>query len=188
MARNEPVVVHTTASRVNVYVRPGSKRTSKWDFIVSHDMPNGEPHQVFHRDFLLDIYRKRQVAPDAFPVLVDHLIEIIDRANGITSFPPALVYFSQNQVKNLQNSGLPKSVGYELELFLVLFELVQIQEETNYPNGWLPTKLYETVRDSPEDLDEIAYLTEVGVPRRESRRNLRLRDELLAALRGIVAD
>ena len=186
MAVNESVVVRKTAGGVKVYARPGSKRTSEWDFIISYDRPNEEPHQVFHRDFIIDIYRKRQVAPDAFPTLVDHLIEIIKGATGVTSFPPELIHFSQDHVENLLSSGLPNTVGYDLELFLVLFEFVQIQEETNYPGGWLPTELYETVRDTPEDLDRVAYLTEVGVPRRESRRNLRQRDKLLTELRGIV--
>ena len=187
MAANEPVVVYTTASRVNVYVRRGSKSTSKLDFIVSHDVPNDELYQVFHRDFLIDIYRKRQVTPDAFPALVDHLIGIITRVEVVKGFPPALVQFRKSHVNDLTHLGVPNEEGYDLELFLVLFELVQIQEKTNYPRGWLPTELYETLRDNPEDLDRLAYLTEVGVPRREYRKNMRLRDELLAELRRIVA-
>ena len=185
MAVSEPEVVYTTADGVNVYVRPGFKK--KWDFIVSHDRPNDEPHQVFHRDFILDIYRKRQAAPDSFHALVDHLIEVINRAKGVTSFPPALVYFSQDHVKNLLHSGVANTVGYDVELLLVLFELVQIQEETNYPGGWVPKKLYGTLRDDPLDLEEIAYQTEVVVSYRENSKTLRQRDELLAELRGIGA-
>ena len=184
MAVNDPVVVHTTADGINVYVRPGTKK--EWDFIVSHGRPNGETHQVFHRDLILDIYRKRQVALDASRALVNHLIEIIDRAEKVNSFPPALAYFSQDHVKTLLCAGLPNTEGYDLELFLVVFEMVQIQEETNYPRGWLPKKLYGTLRDDPQDLEEIAYLTEVVVPYRESPKTLRQRDELLAELRGVV--
>ena len=176
MAVNEPRVVHTTAGGINVYVRPGFKK--KWDFIVSYSKPNAEPYQVFHRDFIRDIYLKRRAAPGAFHALVDHLIEIINRAQGVTSFPPALVYFSQDHVRKLLRVGVPNAAGYDLELFLVSFELVQIQEETNYKPSKLPTQLYGTLRNNPEDLGEIVRLTEWNRPGRQAT--------LIAELREIV--
>ena len=174
MTASEPVAVHTTAKGIKVYVRRGGKK--EWDFIVTHDRPGGETHQVLHRDFVCDLYRKRQAAPEASDGLVGHLLDIINRAQGVTSFPPALVYFSREHVKNLLDSGLPSTVGYDLELLLVLFELVQIQEETNYPHGWLPTKLYETIRDSPDDLNEIARLTEWRSGKRQATLIVELRE------------
>ena len=179
----ETVVIHTTANGINVYARPGGKE--KWDFIVSHDRADNTIHQVFHRDFICDFYRKRQVAPRASRALVDHLIGIINRARGVSSFPPSLVHFSQEHVEKLFQEGVPSTEGFDLELLLVLFELVQIQEETNYPGGWVPRKLYGMLRENPDDLEGIAYQTEVVVPYRENRRSLRRKDELLAELRCI---
>ena len=124
--------------------------------------------------------------PNASRALVDHLIGIINGAQGVSSFPPALGYFSHDHVEKLVQAGVPSTEGYDLELLLVLFELVQIQEETNYPDGWVPRKLYGMLKDNPDDLQGIAYQTEVVLPYRENRRSLRRRDDLLAELLNIV--
>ena len=177
-------LVHATAAGTKVVVEPGIK--SRRDFIVSYSIPNGSSHRVLHSELIVDLYRKRAANPGSAEVFVAHLVEMIARTSGAKAFPPELVQFDIENVDRLAQMGLPSETGYDLELFLVLFELVQIQEETNYPAGWLPRTLYEHIRDAGDDLERVAYLTEVGVPRREYPSRLAARDQLLQMLRRVV--
>ena len=177
-------VVYRTANGVNVYVEPGRK--SPLDFIVSHDTDDGGNHRVYHRDFILDIYLKRNAQPEAALELVNYFVDIVENSEGTQQYPPTLVQFDAGQVERFQDSGLGGAGGYDLELLFVLFELVQIQEETNYKGGWVPKELYTTVRDDTMNLERISYLTEIVVPSCENKRTLAARDNLLRDLREIV--
>ncbi len=174
----------TTANGAKVYVEPGTK--SRWDFRVSHSRTEDTPYTVFHRDFVREVYQRRAVQPLITDQLIDHFICIIKNARGVTSFPPSLVQFRQEQVEHFRNMGLKDISKYDIELLLVLFELVQIQEETNYPNGWVPTKLWTTIKNEGDNLEEVAYLTEVVVPKRENPVTLAARDNLLCELTEIM--
>ena len=178
-------LVHTTAARTQVLVEPGNKK--RWDFIVSYSLPDGYSYRVLHSDLIVDVYRKRTANPGAARVLVEHLVATINRTSGVEAFPPRLIQFDPEHVQRFAGMGLADAGGYDLELFLVLFELVQIQEETNYREGWLPRAVFEHIRDFGEDLERTAYLVEVGVPRRECPRTLAARDRLLQTLREVVA-
>ena len=182
--RGQRKLVHTTCKGVGVYVEPGSKKP--WDFRVSHSTSAGSPYTVFHRDFILEIYRRRVVVPRATDKLIDHFIEVIEHTKGVTRLPPALVQFSLDSVNRFSQLGLDDVGQYDLELLFVLFELVQIQEETNYPGGWVPTKLYKLIRDNGDNLAEVAYLTEVVVSSRENSVTLKAQDKLLSELRNLV--
>ena len=186
MTTGNRVAVHTTRGGVQVYVEPGNIGKRRWDFKVSHSVEGSDPYPVTHGDLVCETYRKGFVAREGFKVLVDHLLGVIEKAQGVDRFPPALLQFSSDDVARMTEAGLDKGGEYDLELFLVLFELVQIQEFTNYPNGWAPGKLYQQIRDNPEDLEEVAYRTEIVVPRNEYPRTRANRDRLLSRLRGIV--
>ena len=178
--------VYVTANRVNVYVEHGRK--SPLDFIVSHDTGDSGTHRVYHRDFIRDIYLKRNAQPEVTLELVDYFVNIIDNSEGTQQYPPTLEQFDAGQVERFQDLGLGRTGGYDLELLFVLFELVQIQEETNYKGGWVPKELYTTVKDDTMNLERISYLTEVVVQSRENRRTLTAKDNLLQDLREIVGE
>ena len=171
MPTENRVTVHVTESGVVVYVEPGDIGKRRWDFKVSHSVEGGDPYPVTHGDLVCETYRKGLAVGEGFgerfKVLVDHLLGVIKKAQGVNQFPPALVQFSHDDVARLREAGLDNAGEYELELFLVLFELVEIQEFTNYPGGWAPGRLYQQIRDNPEDLEAVAYGTEIVVPRRE---------------------
>ena len=177
-------LVHTTDGGTRVFVEPGDK--SEWDFIVSHSVAAGGLYAVFHRDLIKDFYRKRVVAADAAQVLARHFVRVIYRTQGVEYFPPALRLFNVQQVEQLRERGLEDAGGYDPELLLVLFELLQIQEETNYPGGWVPKALFTTIRDDGDNLGRVAYLTEIVVPSRENPTTLAARDTLLQEIREIV--
>ena len=177
-------VVYVTANEVTVYVEPGRK--SPLDFIVSHDTDDGRTHRVYHRDFIRDIYLKRNTHPEATLELINYFVDIIENTKGTRRYPPILEQFDADQVERFQDLGLGSAGGYGLELLFVLFELVQSQEETNYKGGWVPRELYTTVRDDTMNLERISYLTEVVVRSRENRRTLTARDSLLQDLREIA--
>ena len=187
MTTEHQVAVHTTKAGVQVYVEPGNIGKRRWDFKVSHSVEEGDPYPVTHGDLVCETYRKGLAAgDDGFKALVAHLLDVIEKAKGVDRFPPSLAQFKHDDVARLQAIGLDKVGEYDLELFLVLFELVQIQEFTNYPNGWAPGKLFQQIRDNPEDLDEVAYRTEIVVPTRDYPRTRANRDRLLDRLREIV--
>ena len=187
MTTGHVVAVHTTKAGLKVYVEPGNIGKRRWDFRVSHETDGGDPYPVTHGDLVCETYRKGLAAGHGFKVLVDHLLGVIEKAQGVNLFPPALVQFSHDDVTRLQKAGLDRAGEYDLELFLVLFELVQIQEFTNYPNGRAPGELFQQIRDKPSDIAAVAYKTEVIVPRREARFYLDKRDKLLQRLREIVS-
>ena len=179
------VCIYITANGVNVYVGPG--KISTWDFVVSYVEEGAEPCRVYHRDFIRDIYIKRNTHSLCTRDLVDHLIEVINNTGGVGHFPPEIVQFDVTHVERFQEGGLGDAGGYDLELFLVMFELVQIQEETNHPNGWLPRTLYSTLRRNPRNLECVAYLTEIAIRSNERiREKVVARDILLSDLHGIV--
>ncbi len=102
------------------------------------------------------------------------------------SFPLALVQFSQDQVDSFRQMGLDNVGQYDLELLFVLFELVQFQEETNYPGGWVPTELYAVIRDDGDNLDKVAYHTEVVTLKNETQTTLAARGKLHNELKEIA--
>lgn len=160
-------LVHTTQLGVGVYVqRPGKK--GDLDFIVSHALADGSRRDTPHAELIVDLYRKRLAAPTAGDVLVDHFLCITDNVQGVTAGEvPNLKQFKLEHVDQFRKMGLVDAGGFDLELLLVVFELIQIQEKTNYPAGWVPGTLFQLIRRQPNDLMTIANLTIFG--RREAK-------------------
>lgn len=160
-------LIHTTAVGTKVYVGPGTRGRPDGgkDFFVTHerDGDNLYGNGIFHADIVSAIYSCGVVNPGVFAVLVDHLRHTIENVQTVYD-SPELIQFHQAEVQDsmahLRTKGLETVGDYDLELFLVLFELVQIQEKTNHPRGWLPRKLYQVIRESPQNLRRVAELTQ----------------------------
>ena len=194
----EYVLVHPTVNCGGVYVRRGDRGPNPYDFQVSYQAPDGRIYGLPHTALILEVFQKRTGAtPEAFMALVDHLLGIIQASVGITDFPPELVQYSPEHVEQLAARGLNNVPGYDLEVFLVAFELIQIQEETRVPNGRVPTELFNMIRDEEEDWGELADLTIFGYRRPDFERmspsqrarlpeNIRRRDRFLEDLLDIV--
>ena len=156
-------LVHTTQLGVEVYVeRPGKKGDR--DFIVSHAPADGNRRETSHAELIVDLYRKRLAVPEAGNDLVDHFLSIIGNVQGVKDRRevPALRRFSLEHVNHFRRMGLVDAGGYALELLLVVFELIQIQEKTNYSTGTVPRNLFELIRRQPNDLMTISNLTIFG--------------------------
>ena len=187
MAMQELTLAHTTALGQHVYVQPGNIGQGKYDFRVSHDAHGGPPVAARHSHLVCDIYEKRMAQHEATAQLIDHCIAIIAGATGVTWFPPTLVQYEYRHVQRFHQLGLENAPGFDIELFLAMFELIQIQEETNYPGGFAPTRLFQTIRDDPWNVDDIAFKTEIVVPRLlNNQRRVRDRDALIQRLREII--
>ena len=156
-------LVHNVANGGGVYVRRGNRGPSRHDFHVSYLDPNGRRHNLPHSFIVEDVYRKRKVAnPEAFDALMAHLLNLIGNSVGVGDFPPGLVQFRAEHVQQLEAAGLGGLPGVSLELLLVAFEMIQIQEETRVRNGRVPTELFRCIRNWPEDLMPVANLTIFG--------------------------
>ena len=151
---------------------------------------------------MLDVYRKRERAtPEAFNTLLNHMLRVISNTVGVEDFPPALILFTPEHVEQLDAAGLGNLPGYDLELLLVAFELIQIQEETRVKNGRVPTELFTAIRDEPKNLMTVANLTIFGYRESRLRHGLqnvddfrylmykyRERDDLLRRLISVVVE
>ena len=192
-------LVHITQLGVRVYVqRPGKK--SELDFIVSHALADGSHCDTPHAELIVDLYRKRLAAPTAGDGLLDRLLCVIGNVQGVkVGEVPKPEQFKLEHVDQFRKIGLVDAGGFDLELLLVLFELIQIQEKTNYPTGWVPKTLFQLIRRQPNDLMTISNLTIFGY--QEARlsqkpRNIKEfndlaykygeRDSLLRSLLGLV--
>ena len=195
-------LVQTLANGGRVYVRRGERGPSLHDFHVSYLDLNRRRNDLPHKDIVLDVYRKRERAtPEAFNALLKHMLRVIRKTVGVEHFPPAVLLFTPEHVEQLDAAGLGNLPGYDLELLLVAFELIQIQEETRVKNGRVPTELFTAIRDEPKNLMTVANLTIFGYRESRLRHGLqsvddfrylmykyRERDDLLRRLISIVVE
>lgn len=183
-----------------VYVRPGRINKNRLDFHVRYKDPNQDEHDLPHAILVEDVYRKRKRdTPQDFETLLNHMLKLIANVEAVGKFPPVVVQFAPEHLEKLHQAGLVDLPGFDLEVLLVAFELIQIQEKTNYPNGTLPTRLFTAILDEPDSLVAISNLTVFGYREsrmqkaveecwqfRDFRDKYRSRDTLLAELIGLA--
>jgi hypothetical protein len=139
------VLVHTTAQDVPIYVAPGKKSTH--DFRVLFMGPYRRLRTPKHVHLIVELYVKQAFNEGLTLKLRDHLLDIFARVQPITNFPPAIQIFDPSAVTPFL---LLNDVGeFSVEFFLVVNELIFIQEKTNYPQGSETQRLYRdfTLKD-----------------------------------------
>lgn len=176
-------LVHTTSGGVRVYVERGTK--SKWDFKVLYPHATRGLIGATHAEIVLDVYQKRLAEPEATEQLIAHFLGIIARVQPVSHFPPKLVQFNPNHVTRFHELGLRGAIGLDVELLLIMFELIQIQEKTNYRDGRAPRELFLAIRDNPHDVDDIAYRAVIVAESNEYPETLVARDALAEDLRQL---
>jgi hypothetical protein len=72
-------------------------------------------------------------------------LDLFDKVQAATSFPPSLQIFHPSAVKPFE--FLDQVGEFTVEFLLVVNELIFIQEKTNYPGGIEPRRLYEDFKD-----------------------------------------
>ena len=177
-------LVHTTAGGVSVYVERGTK--SRWDFKVLYPDATRGIIGATHAEIVLDVYQKRLAQPEATEALIAHFLGIIAGVRPVDHFPPRLVQFNPGHVTRFHELGLSGAIGFDVELLLVMFELIQIQEKTNYRRGRAPRDLFLAIRDNPEDVDDIAYRAVIVAESNEYPETFEARDALAEDLRQIM--
>ncbi len=191
-------LVHELSNGGAVYLRPGRINKNRRDFHVRYKGLNQDEHDLPHAALVKDVYCKRKRAtPQAFETLLNHMLRLIANVEAVETFPPVVVQFAPEHLETLRQAGLEGVPGFDLEVLLVAFELIQVQEKTNYPKGTLPIRLFTAIRDEPDNLVAVSNLTVFGYREsrmqkaveehwqfRDFRDKYRSRDALLAELIG----
>jgi len=90
--------------------------------------------------------------------MVDHIInDIILKVSPATSFPPKLQIFRSDHVYRYQE--LNQYGEYPVDFLLVVTELIQMQEKTNYPSGVLNLNLFRLFREKADIFTVVSAAT-----------------------------
>jgi hypothetical protein len=151
--------VHVTGDGVQIFVSRGEK--SPFDFKVQYRQPGKRLRTPKHIHLIVDLYMKLTGNRKLTMQLIDHIIyNIILKVKPITSFPPNLQIFSDEHVHRFQE--LECYGEYSIEFLLVVMELIQIQEKTNYPNGTFNLNLFRKFRQGADIFEVVSAATFTG--------------------------
>lgn len=147
--------IYRTGSGVEILIYVGSK--SEFDFIVKYHEPGKRIRTPKHIHLIIDLYIKKCHNEPLTMRLVDHFINIINEVNSALDYPPRLQIFTEGQIeefRDLNNYG-----EYDIEFIMIIFELIMIQEKTNYPNGTLNLKLFQKFRNNEDIFSVVSAAT-----------------------------
>ena len=132
-------LVYTTAANVGIFVETGRK--SPFDFRVRFLGPHGKLRTPRHVHLIVELYVKHAFDGPLAIQLRDHLLHVFDQLRPVDQFPPALQVFQPDHASQFARLD---SVGeFPADFFLVVNELIFIQEKTNYPTGSATQSLYK---------------------------------------------
>lgn len=132
-------LIFTSAQGKEIHVEPGKK--SQFDFRVRFIGPHGRLRTPKHVHLIVELYVKHAYNGSLTLQLRDHLLHVFDQLQPSQQYPPVLQVFQAAHV----NQFLPlNAVGeFPADFFLVVSELIAIQEKTNYPQGSATQRLYK---------------------------------------------
>lgn len=136
-------LIWTTQDGVEIVVEQGHKTQSKHDFVVKFRDPNrgGRWRTPKHIHLIVELYVKEAYDRALTYQLRDHLVNLFQQIQPISSYPPQLQIF---QPSHAQQFARLDAVGeFKVEFLLVVSELIFTQEKTNYPQGSLTLELYK---------------------------------------------
>ena len=133
-------VAFTSAQGMQIHVEPGRK--SQHDFRVRFMGPHGKLRTPKHIHLIIELYVKHAYNGPLTLQLRDHLLQVFDQLRPITKYPPTLQVYQPGQVK--QFAALNAVGEFQMDAFLVINELIFIQEKTNYPDGSATVSLYQS--------------------------------------------
>jgi hypothetical protein len=149
-------LIHTTADGIGIYATTGKK--SKHDFRVRFMGPHGRLRTPKHIHLIVEMYVKEARYPRLTLKLRDHLLAVYKRLAPIRYFPPRLQVYRPAHKRRFSRLG---AVGeFSTEFFLIVNELIFIQEKTNYPKGSLTQKLYKAFRH--RDWDRFSVIAQAS--------------------------
>lgn len=132
-------LVYTTSDGVEIYVEPGKK--SQYDFRVRYREPGKAIRTPKHIHLIIDLYMKKVCNKELTLRLVEEFLKMLPELQPATEFPPNFQEFSKDRFSKFEK--LNGCGEYSVEFLAAIFDLIMIQEKTNYPNGTINRKLFE---------------------------------------------
>nr|MBI4156885.1 hypothetical protein [Candidatus Woesearchaeota archaeon] len=148
-------VVYVTEEDIIIYVLPGEKSTN--DFRVKYKQPGKRERQPKHIHFIIDLYIKLTKNEELTLKLVDYIINVIKNVKPVESYPPKLQIFNKSELVNFEE--LNRYGEYSIEFIFAAFELIMIQEKTNYPNGTFNLNLFQKFREKGDIFSVVSAAT-----------------------------
>lgn len=140
---------------IEVGVNPGKKSVN--DFLVKYRKPGGRERTPKHIHLIIDILLKRQGNSTLANKLVKHLLGVLRQLKPISSYPPNFQCFKPGSIAEFEE--LNKFGEYKVEFLLAIFELIMIQEATNYPTGTLNRRLFEKILEGADIFSLVSAAT-----------------------------
>jgi len=149
-------VVYVDSRGTKIIVEPGQK--SKHDFRVKYQEKGKRERTPKHIHIIIDLYMKL-IGNDSLTMqLVDYLItDVIDVVQPSTKYPPTLQVFQSPSAQKFR--PLDTYGEYPVDFLMVVTELIQIQEKTNYPTGTFNRKLFESFRKRNDIFVVVSHAT-----------------------------
>jgi hypothetical protein len=122
-----------------VLVQPGIK--SPHDFKVLYQQESSRIRTPKHIHLIIDLIIKREHSRDLTRSLIRHMLSVLTRLRASVSYPPQLQVFRREDAEEYR--ALDAFGEYPVAFLLVVFELIMIQEKTNYPSGVMNRHLFE---------------------------------------------
>jgi len=155
MDRESLSLMHTTENAVKIYIAKGTKSSN--DFIVKYEQPGKRIRTPKHIHLVIDLLIKKYFVKELTLKFVWELFDTLENLNSSLSFPPTFQFFDKLKVAKYRE--LDKYGEYSVEFTAAIFDLIMIQEKTNYPNGYLNRQLYKAFLDEKDIFSLISNST-----------------------------
>jgi len=136
MKNENATLVYTTKEGIKIFTVRGKKPQSKFDFVVKYFDPRYQRSERVlrtprHIHPIVEMYVKQAYEPKLTEKLRLHLLKIFRHIKPINYYSPRLQFFKPVHAARFKK--LDKVGEFSAEFFLVVSELIMIQEKTNYP-------------------------------------------------------
>lgn len=148
-------LAYITQDGVEIYVEPGKK--SKYDFRVRYREPDRRIRTPKHIHLIIDLYMKKTRNKELTLELIQVFLKMLSELKESRHYPPEFQEFSKerfSRFKELDNYG-----EYSVEFLAAIFDLIMIQEKTNYPEGTINRKLFEAFLEEKDIFSVVSAAT-----------------------------
>ena len=152
---NKSTLIYKTKDNIEIIVEKGIK--SKYDFKVRYREPGKHIRTTKHIHLIIDLYMKKDFDRKLTLELVQEFLNILEKMNVSMVFPPSFQGFSKEKFERFSN--LDKAGEYSVEFLAAIFDLIMIQEKTNYPNGTINKKLFEAFLNEKDIFSVVSAAT-----------------------------
>jgi len=150
------IPIYTTQNGAIIGVVKGGK--SLYNFRVKYQELGKQERTPKHIHVIIDLYMKSVGNEPLTMQLVDHIVNnIILKVSSTNSFLPKSQIFQPIHAQAYQQ--LDKYGEYPVDFLLVVTELIQIQEKTNYPTGVLNLNLFQLFREKADIFSVVSAAT-----------------------------